>query len=613
MAISFIGITVLLMIAISFNISNALYKETVSKGANIAETIATQAKGYLTIADGSQFQDTLNQYKQMDGISYIYATNENGQPLFHTFTGEFQAIDTTYQINESTRYTETFHAIELTTPILYGTLGNIHLGVDIRYILAELLPSLFTILGLGSLFILLTIFFVRGTVKSISKPLNDLTNFSKDCINYKFDLSKVNQHKVKTLGDGNSEISNYAKSVYQFYNELESRMASITEEAKIIAANNHESKIARDIQQTYLPTFTNKNELFNLNGYLAPSKNIGGDFYDAIEKEGKVYFYIGDISSTGVEAVIAVKELLSVLKSGIEYLDNISEIIGQVNQTFCKNNQNSDFVSLFIGVFEIETGSIEYINAGHPNAIIKGKEITECESTKGIAIGINPDAFYITKKITLKKDESIILYTNGLTGTLNKDDELFGIDTLKAHIDDVTEFDELSDSIMKQIIHFRGKEIADDDIAILGIEYTPVKEVIRNPLIVSFKNDINELTRVQDITEQFTDKFNIERKVEKSLNLILEELVSNIIFYGYRDTEDHEIQIKFAHSDKTVTINIEDDGIEFNPLTDTPEINLDEEQPIGGLGVKIIQKMATSIDYERDQEKNKVTITKEFA
>ena len=613
MAISFIGITLLLMIAISFNISNALYKETISKGATIAETIATQAKGYLTLADGSQFQDTLNQYKQLDGISYIYVANENGQPLFHTFNGQFQQINTTYQINESTRYTNTYQSIELTAPILFGTLGTIHLGVDIQYILAELIPSLLTILGLGSLFIILTLFFTRGTVKSITKPLDDLANFSKDCINYKFDLSKVNQQKIKALGDNNSEIGNYAKGIYQFYNELESRMNSITAEAEIIAANNHESKIARDIQNSYIPSLTNENELFNITGYLAPSKKVGGDFYNTIEKNGKLYFYIGDISGDGVTAVTTVKELLSVLKSGIEYLDSLTEIVGQVNQTFCKNNSNSDLVSLFIGALDIETGSIEYINAGHPSAIIYGKDINECESTKGIAIGINPDAFYITKKITLKKDESIILYTNGLTGTLNNDDELFGINTLKAHIEDVTEFNELTDSIMKQVINFRGKEIADDDIAILGVQYTPVHDVILNPFTVTFKNDINELTKLQNITEQFSDKFNIERKVEKSLNLILEELISNIIFYGYRDSEEHEIQVKFAHTDKTVTINIEDDGIQFNPLTDTPEITADEEQPIGGLGVKIIQKMATSIDYEREQEKNKVTITKEFA
>ena len=137
-------------------------------------------------------------------------------------------------------------------------------------------------------------------------------------------------------------------------------------------------------------------------------------------------------------------------------------------------------------------------------------------------------------------------------------------------------------------------------------EYTPVQSDIPNPLVISFKNDVNELIKLQQVTSIFSKHHAIEDKIEKSINLVMEELLSNTIFYGYKDNEPHTIYVKFTYDHNKITIHVEDDAIPFNPLIDAPEVDTEATlgNLIGGLGVHIVKKMVTTIDYQRINEKN---------
>jgi anti-sigma regulatory factor (Ser/Thr protein kinase) len=96
------------------------------------------------------------------------------------------------------------------------------------------------------------------------------------------------------------------------------------------------------------------------------------------------------------------------------------------------------------------------------------------------------------------------------------------------------------------------------------------------------------------------------------LNLVLEEAVSNVIFYAFKDQEKHEINISLYLESKTLTIDITDYGIAFDPtLREQPDLTLPaEERPIGGLGIFLIQKIMDTVNYSRNNNQNKLTLTK---
>jgi len=99
------------------------------------------------------------------------------------------------------------------------------------------------------------------------------------------------------------------------------------------------------------------------------------------------------------------------------------------------------------------------------------------------------------------------------------------------------------------------------------------------------------------------------------VNVSLEELLTNVISYGYEDTQEHEIILRLSFADGEMTAEIEDDGRPFNPLEMTePDINKPlEERQVGGLGIYLVRKFMTNLAYQRHEGKNRLTLKKKIA
>ena len=126
------------------------------------------------------------------------------------------------------------------------------------------------------------------------------------------------------------------------------------------------------------------------------------------------------------------------------------------------------------------------------------------------------------------------------------------------------------------------------------------------------RNDRRELARMGEGVERFASECHLPPDDAAQINLVLDELVSNVIKYGYDDAREHQIDVTVTVDADVITIAIEDDGKPFNPLQ-APAPNLDlsvEERPIGGLGVFLVRSIADAIDHRRDRDRNIVTVTK---
>jgi serine/threonine-protein kinase RsbW len=125
-------------------------------------------------------------------------------------------------------------------------------------------------------------------------------------------------------------------------------------------------------------------------------------------------------------------------------------------------------------------------------------------------------------------------------------------------------------------------------------------------------NNVEELPVMAAKVEELAEKWELPVPLTMNLNLVLEEAVSNVIFYGFNDKEKHEIDITFTLDDKILSIEIKDDGIPFDPtLRKQPDIDLPaEERPIGGLGIFLISKIMDTVNYKRVNNQNILTLLK---
>ena len=126
------------------------------------------------------------------------------------------------------------------------------------------------------------------------------------------------------------------------------------------------------------------------------------------------------------------------------------------------------------------------------------------------------------------------------------------------------------------------------------------------------KNQVEELSRVEGFLDELAANWSLPLSLMLSLNLALEEAITNIIFYGYDDEAPHDIVIDFAKTGNILEIKIIDDGHEYDPTTrPDPDITLAaEDRPIGGLGIFLIKKVMDQVDYQRKDNKNQLTLIK---
>ena len=127
-----------------------------------------------------------------------------------------------------------------------------------------------------------------------------------------------------------------------------------------------------------------------------------------------------------------------------------------------------------------------------------------------------------------------------------------------------------------------------------------------NTLSISFANDMQELTHVLQVVNVFLEPRALPSKLVYAVNLILEEILMNIIKYGYDDGESHDIEVQIEVEQEEVALTVIDDGKEFNPLTipkpDHSKSAMDRLEE--GLGLQFVRHMRNAMEYRREENKN---------
>ena len=131
---------------------------------------------------------------------------------------------------------------------------------------------------------------------------------------------------------------------------------------------------------------------------------------------------------------------------------------------------------------------------------------------------------------------------------------------------------------------------------------------------IKIKNHVEELEKVNQFVEEICEELGLDMELQMNLNLVLEEMVSNVIFYAYPKGTPEEIELAAESDGKELTFVISDSGIEFDPTAKEdadPDVN-PMDRDIGGMGIYIVKNIMNKVTYQRLEGKNLLTMQKKI-
>ena len=379
-----------------------------------------------------------------------------------------------------------------------------------------------------------------------------------------------------------------------------------------------ELRVARDIQMSMIPTsFLSSPEQkdVDMSGLVVPAKEVGGDLYDFYDRDGRIYFCIGDVSGKGVPAALVMSVTRSLFRSVSAHEKSPQRIVSVMNESLADMNENNMFVTCFLGVLDLATGHLRYCNAGHNAPVRIGPGAAAfLDVIPNLPLGVLPGMQYKEQETDLSTGEGLFLYTDGLTEAEDVEHRLFGEARLlenAVRLGGGTADDFVKSMAADVKAHTRGSNPS-DDLTMLAVRFTnpsPSAGTVRH---LTLHNDIDEIPKLHALIQSIAGETDMDHALAMSLNLALEEVVSNVMLYAYPAGSQGRVDIEAAVRDDRIDFRVSDSGIPFDPTAASdPDLTADlKDRPIGGLGIFLVKRIMDDVSYTWEDGLNILTMTK---
>ena len=232
--------------------------------------------------------------------------------------------------------------------------------------------------------------------------------------------------------------------------------------------------IARDIQRNLLPNTLPDYDSYDIAALNVSSKQVGGDYYDIIPLEDdKFYIAIADVSGKGVPASLMMANIQAFLQVICRQGIRIDEATGMINDLVTANTSEGRFITFFWGYIDTKKNTLTYVNAGHnPPYVIRDGKILKLDKG-GIILGVmNTVVPYIFEEVELKKNDVIILYTDGVSEAMNLKNEEYSEEKLREVAKSLVNktADEILNGIKEDVQIFTQGNTQSDDITMIVIK-----------------------------------------------------------------------------------------------------------------------------------------------
>ncbi len=241
---------------------------------------------------------------------------------------------------------------------------------------------------------------------------------------------------------------------------------------------DREFQLAREIQQTFLPSYMPKLDNWEVQAEWRTARTVGGDFYDIFRiGDKRLALVIADVSDKGLPAALYMTVTRTLVRANARTTDSPAALLEQVNNLLVVDAQNGMFVTAVFALADLETGQITYSNAGHNQPLLLHGETGQVEwlHKGGMAMAVMENNKYVDNIIQLQPGDMLFLYTDGVTEQFSPDGDMFGDQRMVAVVEENAgeSVQELHDSLNKALFDFREGEPASDDVTMLSIRRLP--------------------------------------------------------------------------------------------------------------------------------------------
>ena len=373
--------------------------------------------------------------------------------------------------------------------------------------------------------------------------------------------------------------------------------------------------VAKEIQINTLPEeFVDTNEV-EIVGELKAAKEVGGDLYDYLDiDKDHVAVLIGDVSGKGVPAAMFMMKTLTSFRDFAAPNKSPSTILKEVNASIYKGNKKSMFVTCFLAILDKKTGRVVYSNAGHnPPVVGSNKNFRYLKCNPGFLLGCFKDTFLVDEEITLSPEESITLYTDGITEARDNKGGFFGEERLLQVFNkiDYTCTVDLHHAIKDEIANFVQDAPQSDDITFVTMKYQASNSSYQEKEFDTKKDTVQDMLNFVDA---FAKSYLALEDFQTQLLIVGDEILSNIIKHGYQNNGGIiDIRLHFDVNRNEFTLTIIDHARAFNQLS-VNNLTYANGKPLeeGGLGLAIVKNIMSECAYDRINDKNILVFKKSF-
>ena len=461
---------------------------------------------------------------------------------------------------------------------------------------------------------LMLFFFIR-VITSELQPLRRLAEEAETIASGQFDTQLPELQRIDEIGQLSQSFGNMQQSLVKYIEELKD---TTIQKASI----ERDLSIASDIQMGMLPEkFPTKEDRDDVQLYasLTPAKAVGGDLFDFYFRDEKLFFCIGDVSGKGVPASLFMAVTRSIFRTVSVHESMPDRIVTVMNRTIADMNKTNMFVTLFVGVLDLPTGRLHYCNAGHDAPLLVGAGVGELPCDANIPVGFMPRWKYTLQEAHIFTGTTIFLFTDGLTEAENINHAQFQMERVnevagQALAQQMQEPKELIGSMTEAVHQFVGDAEQSDDLTMMAIQYIKQQHDVKLRKSIVLPNDVKEVSKLTAFVEEVCEAMGFDGALTAQLTLAIEEAVVNVMKYAYPPQIRGDVTIEAQSNDLRLKFTIIDSGMPFDP-TVRAEVDTTlsaKDRPIGGLGIHLVRKIMDSINYERVDSLNVLTLRKKL-
>ena len=338
------------------------------------------------------------------------------------------------------------------------------------------------LIGIAGIVFLFTVLWM--VARSVSEPVAALATVARKIADGDLVQRLENRSNI-------TEVRDLAAAFDKMTRDLRMRMEELRYTTTLKERMAGELNAARSIQMSMLPReWRDRSDWegharVGLHAIIQPAREVGGDFYDyRFLDERRLSILIGDVSGKGVPAALFMAMTQTLFQAHADPARTVTDVMARVNDALCAETHTGMFVTLLYALLDVQAGTLEMCNAGHPPPYRLSSEAppTQIESVRNPALGLVKGFAFRTAIYQLAPADRVFFFTDGVTEAFNKNNELYSAARLERVLKDCStaSVEMLTQTVIADVQHHAAGHDASDDLTVLAVAYESVVEPAPN-------------------------------------------------------------------------------------------------------------------------------------